>query len=177
MKNIKIAGISPESIVDGPGIRLVVFTQGCIHNCQGCHNPETHDMRKGKTMEIEEIIKEIRSNPLLDGVSLSGGEPFLQAEALTVLAREVKSLGLDIITYTGYRFEEILKYMDKRPGWRELLELTDVLIDGKFILAKKNLMLSFRGSENQRIIDVRKSLERGKLIERDFQLENVNWGA
>ncbi len=177
MKKIRIAGISQESIVDGPGIRLVVFSQGCPHKCAGCHNPESHDSEAGTSISIEEILEEVRSNPLLDGLTLSGGEPFLQAEALVDLAREVKKMGLDIITYTGYSFEELLKEQDKRKGWRELLSLTDLLVDGRFILDQRNLLLTFRGSENQRIIDVVKSLKEGRVIERDFQLDKVHKGA
>lgn len=177
MKKIRIAGISPESIVDGPGIRLVVFSQGCPHKCLGCHNPESHDPKAGTIIGIEEILEEVRSNPLLDGITLSGGEPFLQAEALVDLAKEVKKMGLDIITYTGYSFEELVREQDKRKGWRELLSLTDLIVDGRFILDQRNLLLTFRGSENQRIIDVVKSLKEGRVIERDFQLDGVDKGA
>ncbi|MDR7857255.1 anaerobic ribonucleoside-triphosphate reductase activating protein [Tissierella sp.] len=154
MEEIRIAGIEEESIVDGPGIRMVIFTQGCNHNCPECHNPETHSFRGGKLIDIDDIINMIKQNPLLDGITLSGGEPFEQAYECSVLAMKVKKLGLNVVTYTGYRFEEILA-SDK---FRSLLFQTDILIDGKFDIAEKSLMLQFRGSKNQRIIDVKKYL-------------------
>lgn len=154
MTKIRVAGIVEESIVDGPGIRLVVFTQGCKHNCKGCHNPESHSFTGGYLMEIEEILEEIKSNPLLDGLTLSGGEPFEQWEACSELAKEVKKLGLNVVTYTGYTFEEILK----NDGFKKLLLQTDTLIDGKFEIDEKSLLLQFRGSKNQRIINVKRFL-------------------
>lgn len=157
-RQLRIAGIIKESIVDGPGIRLVVFTQGCRHNCPGCHNPNSHSFEGGTLVDISFILQQIKSNPLLDGVTLSGGEPFEQAEILAELAREIKKLGLNIMTYTGYKFEYLLAHSDAHPGWAELLDQTDILVDGRFDMEKKNLLLRFRGSENQRIIDVKKSL-------------------
>ena len=154
MTKIRVAGIVEESIVDGPGIRLVVFTQGCKHKCKGCHNPESHSFTGGYLMEIEEILQEIKSNPLLDGLTLSGGEPFEQWEACSELAKEVKKLGLNVVTYTGYTFEEILK----NDGFKKLLLQTDTLIDGKFEIDEKSLLLQFRGSKNQRIINVKRFL-------------------
>ena len=154
MTKIRISGIEEESIVDGPGIRMVVFTQGCNHNCQGCHNPESHSFDGGRLIDIEEIIDMVKGNPLLDGITLSGGEPFEQALECSILARKVKELGLNVITYTGYMFEEILANDD----FKELLLQTDTLIDGKFNIKEKSLMLNFRGSKNQRIIDVKKYL-------------------
>lgn len=154
MTKIRVAGIVEESIVDGPGIRLVVFTQGCKHKCKGCHNPESHSFTGGYLMEIEEILQEIKSNPLLDGLTLSGGEPFEQWEACSELAKEVKKLGLNVVTYTGYTFEEILK----NDSFKKLLLQTDTLIDGKFEIDEKSLLLQFRGSKNQRIINVKRFL-------------------
>ncbi|NLY85122.1 MAG: anaerobic ribonucleoside-triphosphate reductase activating protein [Tissierellia bacterium] len=151
---LRVAGIIEESIVDGPGIRLVVFTQGCKHNCIGCHNPETHSFTGGKLIDIDSIVHMVKSNPLLDGITLSGGEPFEQVKECAILAKKVKELGLSVVTYTGYTFEEILK--DR--NLRELLIYTDILIDGKFDIRKKSLILKFRGSTNQRIIDVKKYL-------------------
>lgn len=161
---IKIAGIVKESIVDGPGIRLVVFGQGCKHHCPGCHNPESHSFEGGELMEIDSIIELVKENPLLDGVTLSGGDPFEQSESFAILAKKVKELGLNIITYTGYTYEEILDNIDLVPGWKKLLYSTDILVDGKFEIDKKSLMLKFKGSSNQRIIDVNKSLKTGKII-------------
>lgn len=152
MTKIRIAGIEEESIVDGPGIRMVIFAQGCKHNCIGCHNPESHSFNGGELMDVEEIINRIKENPLLDGITLSGGEPFEQAEECGVLAKKVKELGLNVITYTGYTFEEVLT----KEKFTKLLIQTDTLIDGKFDIEQKSLMLKFRGSKNQRVIDVKK---------------------
>lgn len=154
MTKIRIAGIEEESIVDGPGIRMVIFAQGCKHNCVGCHNPESHSFTGGQLVEVDEIIKKVKANPLLDGISLSGGEPFEQAEECSILAKKVRALGLNVVTYTGYTFEEILA----EENFRRLLLETDILIDGKFEIEEKSLMLKFRGSKNQRIIDVKKFL-------------------
>lgn len=151
MNTIRIAGIEEESIVDGPGIRFVVFTQGCKHKCKGCHNPHTHSFEGGQDMTIDYIVERIKENPLLKGITLSGGEPFEQAEACSELARKVKELGLDVYCYTGYRIDELLEDDSKK----ELLYEVDTLIDGRFIEEEKNLLLSFRGSENQRVINIR----------------------
>lgn len=162
--SIRIAGIVNDSIVDGPGFRLTLFVQGCPHHCPGCHNPQTHDFDGGELMTIGEIIGKIRSNPLLDGVTFSGGEPFCQAEKLAYLGRLIKNYGLDIITYTGYTYEYLISHSDNDNHYRELLEITDYLIDGPFIREKRNLMLNFRGSENQRIIDLKNTIASGKVI-------------
>lgn len=161
---LRIAGTANDSIVDGPGIRFTVFTQGCPHRCEGCHNPQTHDFSGGETADTQELLKKIKANPLLDGVTFSGGEPFCQAKALAELGHEIKRLGLSIITYTGYDFEELYENRDKN-GWGELLEVTDYLIDGKFILAQKDWNIKFRGSSNQRYLDCRASMEKGKAVE------------
>lgn len=164
MDELRISGIEPESIVDGPGIRYVIFVQGCPHHCEGCHNPQTHDFNGGRIEKFEEIIKSIKKNPLISGVTFSGGEPFCQSEALSELADEIKALGLNILTYSGFTFEELLKLGEKTPSVIDLLEKTDILIDGKFVLAQKSLMLKFRGSKNQRILDVKKSLEQNTAV-------------
>lgn len=162
---IRIADIANDSIVDGPGLRLTIFTQGCPHKCKGCHNPQTHSLEGGKIVDTDYILSAIRKNILLDGVTFSGGEPFLQPEPLCEIAKEVKAMGLNIITYTGFAFEELIKNED----YRQLLELSDYIIDGKFEEDKKSLSLQFRGSSNQRIIDVKKSLEQNKAIEIQFE--------
>ncbi|MBU5310571.1 anaerobic ribonucleoside-triphosphate reductase activating protein [Tissierella carlieri] len=154
MEKIRIAGIEEESIVDGPGIRFVIFTQGCNHHCIGCHNPETHSFDGGELVDIENIVNKIKENPLLDGITISGGEPFEQSLECSILAKKVKALGLNVVTYTGYTFEEILG----NKKFRDLLLQTDLLIDGKFDISQKSMMLHFRGSTNQRIIDVKKYL-------------------
>jgi anaerobic ribonucleoside-triphosphate reductase activating protein len=165
---LRIAGIINESIVDGPGIRLVVFTQGCKHHCPGCHNPHTHSFEGGTLIDIDDIIKQMKGNPLLDGITLSGGDPFEQAEALSELAKKVKNMGYNVITYTGYTFEYILENKDKNKGWDKLLGQTDILVDGRFEIAKKNILLKFRGSENQRIIDVRQSIITNSIVEKQL---------
>ncbi|MEI6131473.1 MAG: anaerobic ribonucleoside-triphosphate reductase activating protein [Bacillota bacterium] len=161
---IRIAGIVDESIVDGPGIRLTVFVQGCTHNCEGCHNPESHSKDGGSLISVRKILGMIDKNPLLDGITLSGGEPFQQAKECAVLAKAAKEKGLNVITYSGYTFEKIVAEADANPGWRDLLENSDVLVDGPFVLSQRSLMLRFRGSENQRIVDVKNSLEEKKIV-------------
>lgn len=168
MGSIKIAGIIKESIVDGPGIRMVIFTQGCKHNCKNCHNPETHDINGGYDIEIDEIISMINKNPLLDGITLSGGDPLLQIEESLELAKKVKDKKLNIILYTGYKFEDILIKLKENSILRELLNQIDVLIDGKYIEEEKDLLLKFRGSKNQRIINVKESLEKEEIIVIEF---------
>ncbi len=162
---LRLAGVIRESVVDGPGWRFVVFSQGCKHNCEGCHNPETHDMNGGYESSAERIITEVKKDKLLKGITLSGGDPFEQAENFSVLAKMVHDEGLDVVTYTGYTFEQLYKGMAKNEGWRHLLEQTDILIDGKFELSKKSLNCKFRGSTNQRILDAKKSLKEGIAIE------------
>lgn len=161
---IRIAGTVNDSIVDGKGIRFVVFVQGCIHNCEGCHNPQTHDFSGGFETDTEELLTKILSNPLLDGVTFSGGEPFCQPAPLYELGRRAKENGLNIVCYTGFTFEKLLEMSKKDKDILNLLGICDVLIDGPFILSKKNLLLKFRGSENQRILDVKKSVAEGKAV-------------
>ncbi len=161
---IRIAGVVRESIVDGPGIRFTVFTQGCKHHCPGCHNPQTHDFNGGNEAAIESLIEQMKKNPLLDGITLSGGEPFEQAVACSVLAQKAHDMKLNVMVYSGYTFEEIMEGLPERPAWRDLLHQTDILVDGRFVLEKRNILLRFRGSENQRLLDVKKSLLAGRPI-------------
>ncbi len=160
---IKIAGLVPESIVDGPGIRFTVFTQGCPHHCPGCHNPQTHDFAGGEWKDTDEIIAQFQQNPLLKGITLSGGDPFVQPAACAELARVAHKAGKDVITYTGYTFEQLLSGIVPDAGL--LLEETDILIDGRFEEEKKSLGLRFRGSSNQRAIDCKKSLKIAEAVE------------
>ncbi|MEW6771207.1 MAG: anaerobic ribonucleoside-triphosphate reductase activating protein [Bacillota bacterium] len=150
---LRIAGVVRESVVDGPGLRYVVFAQGCPHRCVGCHNPETWDPAGGYRVTVEELLADIVRNPLLSGITFSGGEPFQQAAAFAVLGRALREKGYDIVTYTGYTYEELQAMAD--PGVQDLLTVTDILIDGPFILDERDLTLPFRGSRNQRIIDLR----------------------
>ncbi|MDE6501425.1 MAG: anaerobic ribonucleoside-triphosphate reductase activating protein [Ruminococcus sp.] len=166
MSDLRIAGTVNDSIVDGDGIRFTIFTQGCPHNCKGCHNPQTHDFNGGKIVSTDVLLEKIKSNPLLDGVTFSGGEPFCQAHELYVLGKKIKSLGLNITTYTGYTFEEL--YTGNNIHWNELLAVTDILIDGKFVQELKDWTIKFRGSTNQRYIDCQASIKEGKAIEIDI---------
>lgn len=165
---LRIAGTVNDSIVDGPGLRLAIFTQGCPHHCKGCHNPQTHDFNGGKDVTLESLVEMLKSDPLLDGVTYSGGEPFCQAEKLYELGAEVRKMGMNIVTYTGYTFEYLLEHSDENNCYDKLLSVTDYLIDGPFELDKRNILLKFRGSSNQRIIDVQKSLKEKKVIETDI---------
>lgn len=159
---MRIAGMIQDSIVDGPGFRFTLFTQGCPHNCEGCHNPETHDFSGGSEMSTDEIIKKLLSNPLTDGITFSGGEPFEQAGDCAVIAKAARENGLNVWAYSGYTFEELLNKGEKQPEVMDLLKLTDVLVDGRFVLAQRSLSLKWRGSANQRILDVQKSLAAGQ---------------
>ena len=170
---LRIAGIEPESFVDGPGIRMTIFTQGCHHNCPGCQNPQTHDFNGGHFIEIDEILEMIEENPLLDGITFSGGDPMDQAAALIPLAREIKERGMNLVIFTGYTYERLMELAPERPEMFELLTFADILIDGPFIMAKKSLEIKFRGSTNQRIIDVQQSLVEGHVVLHQIQLDEM----
>lgn len=154
--DLNISGVEPESIVDGPGLRYVIFTQGCPHRCPGCHNPQTHDFAGGEKADVPAILAEIAADPLLQGVTFSGGEPFCQPEPLSAIAQAVKGMGKDVVIYSGYTLEQLEEMGEKDPATKELLELCDILIDGPYIEAQRDLTLRFRGSSNQRVIDLRK---------------------
>ena len=158
---LDLSGIVGDSIVDGPGIRTTIFSQGCPHHCPGCHNPETWEFGCGTPMSEERIVEIVRSNPLCRGVTFSGGEPFAQAESFAKLAKLLKDKGYEVASYSGYTFEALLRGTQEQ---RKLLESIDVLIDGPFIQNQKTLELAFRGSRNQRIIDVPKSLSAGTAV-------------
>lgn len=159
---MRIASIVQDSIVDGPGLRFTVFTQGCPHHCPGCHNPATHDPSGGRETDPGELAENMLQNPLLRGLTLSGGEPFQQAADCAALARRAKARGLDVWTYTGYTWEQLTGAGN--PAWQALLEVTDVLVDGPFVLEKKSYAALFRGSSNQRLIDVAASLRAGHAV-------------
>ena len=160
---IRVAGSVNDSITDGPGLRYTLFVQGCPHHCPGCHNPQTHPFEGGSLRDPKEIGEEILKNPMLSGVTLSGGEPICQAKALLPLCRMVREAGLDIAIYSGYTFEQLLEMEDEDVT--ELLSLCDVLIDGPFLLEQRSLALLFRGSKNQRILNLPASLKEGKAVE------------
>lgn len=155
---IRLAGISYESLVNGPGIRRVLFSQGCAHNCDGCFNKETHDFNGGSLMDMDEIIKAIIDSPFIKGVTFSGGDPWDQADKFAYIAKKLKEKYINIWSYTGYTFEYIIENRDKRKGWSDLLNMVDVLVDGKFQLNNKKDHLRYKGSSNQRIIDVKVSV-------------------
>ncbi|MDR3149469.1 MAG: anaerobic ribonucleoside-triphosphate reductase activating protein [Oscillospiraceae bacterium] len=160
---MRIAAVTEDSIVDGEGMRLVVFTQGCPRSCPDCHNPQSQPFDGGTEVTVDELFAKIRDNPLCDGLTLSGGEPFAQAVQCAELAKRVKEIGKNVWTYTGYTLENLqwqaavysvfevpqLRPVGKAIG--ELLSNTDVLVDGEFILAQKSLQLKWKGSSNQRI--------------------------
>lgn len=156
---VRIAGIVQESIVDGPGFRLAVFFQGCPHHCEGCHNPETHSVFEGKLINIGEIIA-MMDNPLLDGVTLTGGEPFWQMAAGKKIAKAAHKRGLNVWVYSGWTFERLLQLVGS-----ETFEDIDVLVDGSYKKELRTLDLPWRGSSNQRIIDVKRSIAEGRTIE------------
>lgn len=159
--NLQIAGTVPESIVDGKGIRYALFVQGCPHHCPGCHNPQTHPFEGGEERSVEAIFEEFQRDPLLKGITFSGGEPFCQPGPLAALARKVHAAGRDVTVYTGYTYEQLVEKHD--PDIDALLAETDVLIDGPFVEALKNLELRFRGSENQRLIDMQQTRATGHV--------------
>lgn len=172
-KKLRIAGIEPESFVDGPGIRFSIFTQGCSHNCLGCHNPQTHDFNGGHDISLAELLSMIEENPLLDGVTLSGGDPMFQAKTLVPLAREIKECGLNLVIFSGFTYERLMALKDEKPECLELLTFADILVDGPFILAQRCLDLKFRGSKNQRLVDVQASLSAGRAVLHQIQLDEM----
>lgn len=163
-KEIRLSGIAFESLVNGPGLRRVFFAQGCLHNCKGCFNPETHSLDGGELKSIDNLVEDLKQNPMIKGVTFSGGDPFEQAEEFAYMGKKIKELGLNIWCYTGYTIEYILDNKKNHEFWEELLNYIDVLVDGKFEENKKNSSLKFRGSSNQRIIDVKKSKDLKQII-------------
>lgn len=169
--NVRLSGISQESIVDGLGLRYVIFVQGCPHRCYQCHNPSTHCFDGGHLRDTEELVMEFFKNPLLKGITFSGGEPFEQPAPLIEIAKAVRSFEMnslygrktlpDIWCYTGYSYEDLIQSTDKVK--KELLKQIDVLVDGKFIFEKKTIEKPFVGSSNQRVIDVSRSTVKNVL--------------
>jgi anaerobic ribonucleoside-triphosphate reductase activating protein len=190
---IELYGTADDSIVDGPGIRLAIFVQGCAQACPGCHNPQAQPYSGGKAVSAQELVDKVRANPLLAGITLSGGEPFDQAQALLPLAKTVREMGLTVWAYSGYTFEELydaqglelktgepdaglaLQSSEHDAGWgsnfnnqtaarRELLRFVDVLVDGPYLESQRDLDLLWRGSANQRVIDVAATLAAGEVV-------------
>ena len=157
-KTIRLSGIAYESLVNGPGVRRVFFSQGCKHNCVGSFNPDTHDFNGGQLMNMDKLIEDVLINPIIKGITFSGGDPIEQADKFAYMAKAFKKVNLNIWCYTGYLFEELLEMSKEKVGIRELINNIDVLVDGKFEIKKKEEGLRFKGSTNQRIIDVKASL-------------------
>jgi anaerobic ribonucleoside-triphosphate reductase activating protein len=159
---MRLSGITPESLVDGPGLRYVIFTQGCPHKCPHCHNPETWDNDAGKEYSVRQIVRLMKQQKKIkQGVTFSGGEPFLHAAELAEVARAAHQLGWDVVTYTGFTYKELIKNDDE--GVKALLSESDILIDGKYVHKLRSIELRFRGSSNQRIIDLVKTRENGRV--------------
>ena len=164
MKIRLAAPLQSDSVVDGYGVRTVIWTQGCSHNCPFCHNPSTHDFGGGKEFELKEIFKELDELENQDGITLSGGDPLYQIEPVLEIAKYAKNIGLSVWCWTGFTYEEVLEMGKKNNSYLELLKYLDVLVDGPFIQAKKDLNLLFRGSSNQRLINMPATLKSGKII-------------
>lgn len=160
-KTLRIAGTIGESIVDGPGFRYVIFTQGCPHHCPGCHNAQTHSFTDGTLVDSDTLVQDVLQNPLLSGVTFSGGEPFCQAEGLCAVADGLAGKK-HLMAYTGYTLEELLALPD--PWVRRLLAHLTLLVDGRYLASARDLTLRFRGSRNQRVLDVPASLAAGKAV-------------
>jgi anaerobic ribonucleoside-triphosphate reductase activating protein len=163
---MRLSGITQESLVDGPGLRYVIFTQGCPHQCPHCQNPETWDIDTGKEFSVKQIIRLIKQQKKTKrGVTFSGGEPFMQADELAQVALAVRQLGWDVVTYTGFTYEELKQLIDdNNDGVKALVCASDILIDGKYIHKLRNTSLQFRGSSNQRLIDVAETQKSGQIV-------------
>lgn len=163
-ETMRIYGVVTDSIVDGPGYRTAIFTQGCPHHCLGCHNPESHDPDGGTEWTLDAVEAKFTGNPLLDGITLSGGEPFQQPAACAELARRAHAKGLNVWTFTGYLYDQLLQKAEADPAIAELLLQTDVLVDGPFLLDQRSLELLYKGSKNQRTIDLNKTRAEGTIV-------------
>ena len=165
MDRVNLAGIAFDSVTDGPGLRLVLFAQGCDHKCSGCHNPSTWDFHGGRSYTLEELVSLVERYGYVDGVTFSGGEPFYQAGPLALLGKKLKTRGYTIVTYTGFPFEEIQRRAaGGGNSFGELLEVTDLLVDGPYLHDARDPGLAFRGSANQRLVDVPCSLKSGRAV-------------
>lgn len=170
MKIRLAADLQIDSIVDGEGIRTVIWTQGCSHNCPFCHNPSTHSFTDGELIDVEDVVERLKDLTGQDGVTFSGGDPMFQPEPCAYLAKVVHELGMNVWAFTGFTFEDLLK--SKNKNTMKFLKEIDVLIDGKFDINKKSMDLLFRGSSNQRLIDVQKSLKANSIILYDLDKKN-----
>ena len=166
------ADLQSDSIVDGPGLRTVIWTQGCGHHCAGCQNPQTWDFNGGGLVPVEEVIAAIDELECQSGITFSGGDPMYQPEACTKIAKYCKNKGYNIWVYTGFTFEQLLKMSKTKPIYNEFLSVIDVLVDGRFKMAERDLSLLFRGSRNQRLIDIPKTLKTNEIVLFDESVYN-----
>lgn len=158
------ADLQTDSIVDGPGLRAVLWTQGCGHHCKGCQNPQTWSFDGGGLVPIDMVLDAIDELEYQDGITFSGGDPMYQVEACNIIADYAKKKGLNIWVYTGFTYEEVLELSKKDKTYMDFLSKIDVLVDGRFILKERDMNLLFRGSRNQRLIDMKKTLESGSIV-------------
>lgn len=168
MGKIRLAGLVNDSIVDGPGLRLAIFTQGCAHHCPECHNAHTHDFAGGYEEDIDQIVKMALTNPLLSGITLTGGDPFYQVDACLELVYKLSGRGLNLLAYTGFTWEQLEEMRKTNENLNRLLHELDVIIDGPYQKEERDLSLRFRGSKNQRIIDVKQTINQHHLV-------TLNW--
>ena len=171
MKIRLAAYLQPDSIVDGEGVRTVLWTQGCPHHCPGCHNASTWDFDDGALIDVEDVIHELKKIKNQDGITLSGGDPVCQADACYEISKAAHEMGLNVWCYTGYTYEQMLT----NPKARHLLEQVDVLVDGRFVQEEKSYDIYFRGSRNQRIIDVQQSLQKEQIMLIDKYMKDKSY--
>ena len=170
------ADLQSDSIVDGPGLRTVIWTQGCAHHCPECQNPQTWDFDGGGLVPISEVLKAIDSLEEQTGITFSGGDPMYQPEACTRIAKYCKEKGYNIWVYTGFTYEELMKMAKTKPIYKEFLKYIDILVDGPFLIKERDLNLLFRGSRNQRLIDIPKTRKARKIVlldEHEYNEEKV----
>lgn len=163
-KLIRLAGIAENSLVNGKGLRKVFFSQGCSHHCEGCFNQHTWEFAGGRMFDMDELVQKVKDEPFLDGVTFSGGDPFQQADKFAYLAKKLHEANINIWAYTGYTFEELMKLAQTNPHIKQMINNVDVIVDGRFMKDKMSENLKYCGSSNQRVIDVKSSLNENKII-------------
>ena len=163
-KLIRLAGIAENSLVNGKGLRKVFFSQGCSHHCEGCFNQHTWEFAGGGMFDMDELVQKVKDEPFLDGVTFSGGDPFQQADKFAYLAKKLHEANINIWAYTGYTFEELMKLAQTNPHIKQMINNVDVIVDGRFMKDKMSENLKYCGSSNQRVIDVKSSLNENKII-------------
>lgn len=163
-KLIRLAGIAENSLVNGKGLRKVFFSQGCSHHCEGCFNQHTWEFAGGRMFDMDELVQKVKDEPFLDGVTFSGGDPFQQADKFAYLAKKLHEANINIWAYTGYTFEELMKLAQTNSHIKQMINNVDVIVDGRFMKDKMSENLKYCGSSNQRVIDVKSSLNENKII-------------